>query len=191
MEYAPVKSSEPITLPFNVWTGDAGSFDPGNQRIRIRRGVTPPVDTRSEGFVFRPPDRDQAAADPALADLYAVLNPPGYVGNLHGSWDERSLIYATGGASGGPKSSVFVPFDPSLHLAGAAPYPNSKLLGMSDSQPLLQTTPPPQGKGKGKSDTMTLQPDATARSAARDLVWSESAECKGYCLRLPPSKHTV
>ncbi|KXX73856.1 hypothetical protein MMYC01_209701 [Madurella mycetomatis] len=193
----PIRSYYPSSQTFLDIVNDTASFDPSDQRIRIRGGSrrlwTPgelwqrkclpavqgqehqdtflhKIDSlyRSE-VVFWPPDRDQAAADPALADLYAVLNPPGHVGNLHGSWDERSLIYATGGASGSSKSLVFVSFDPSLYLEGAVPYPN-KLVGRSDSQPSLQTTPQPRGKDTRKSTAgwhPTSQPDATHRSGAR------------------------
>ncbi|GAB1313863.1 hypothetical protein MFIFM68171_04073 [Madurella fahalii] len=190
----PIRSYYPSSQTFIDIVDDTTSFDPNDQRIRIRGGsrrlwtpgelrqrkysptsqgpehldtVSHQIDSlyRSEGVVFWPPDGDQAGADPALADLYAVLNPPGYVGNLHGSWDERSLIYATGGMSGGPKSLVFISFDPSIHLAGATPYPSNNLLGRSASQ-----SPPLQGEDKGKDAVEwypTSQPDATARPGVR------------------------
>ncbi|KAL2172958.1 uncharacterized protein P884DRAFT_321210 [Thermothelomyces heterothallicus CBS 202.75] len=50
---------------------------------------------RSDTGLFWPPQQDPSV------DLYATLNPPGYAGNTHGSWDERSMVYATGGAAGG------------------------------------------------------------------------------------------
>lgn len=53
---------------------------------------------------------------PALDDLYAVLNPPAFLGNVKGTWDERSLVYSTG--SNGVQAIVFVSFDSGIYLRG-------------------------------------------------------------------------
>jgi hypothetical protein len=49
--------------------------------------------------------------------LYNLLNPSSYLGNVEGTADERSLVYATG-RHGKPKALVFVGFDPAIKLAG-------------------------------------------------------------------------
>ncbi|KAK4153221.1 hypothetical protein C8A00DRAFT_15550 [Chaetomidium leptoderma] len=132
---------------------DSTSFDPRDQQLRIRGGtrcLRAPGETgqwnplplldrdqnsdallrhidslyRSESGIFWPPRKDPSVTDAALANLYAILNPPGYFGSPRGSWDERSMVYATGSkAAGGLKALVFVSWDPSIHLAGTAPYP--------------------------------------------------------------------
>jgi hypothetical protein len=112
------------------------------QRIRIRAGTRLPrprskLDTRStpagaedpkqdhyqqmgtareqSGVVSWPPDDHS----PALDNLHDILNPPGYVGNVRGTWDQRSFIYSTGGgAKGSVKALVLISFDPGIHLKG-------------------------------------------------------------------------
>jgi hypothetical protein len=67
------------------------------------------------GVVSWPPDDHS----PALDNLHDILNPPGYVGNVHGTWDQRSFIYSTGGgAAGSVGALVLVSFDPGIHLKG-------------------------------------------------------------------------
>ena len=156
---------------------ESTSFDPKDQRIRIRGGSrrlwTPgeleqrerPVETQGDTFsrriddlyksetgIFWPPDQDLSAPEPALAALYALLNPPRHFGNVHGIWDERSVVYATGGSSGGAKALVFVSFDPSIYLTGAVPYPDNTLLRRPVSHSHLQTSPLNEGKGN-REDT--------------------------------------
>jgi hypothetical protein len=128
---------------------------------------------RSEYGVLWPPEQDPSAPDPALANLHAILNPPGHLGGLQGSWDERSMVYTTGTTVGGLRALVFVSWDPSIYLPGTAPYPGSSSLGRAgnwtDGNPMAVSTPPAAktaGEGKGKDiDTTerhpTLQPDAT------------------------------
>lgn len=195
----PLRSYFPSCQTFLDLVDDPTSLDPSGQRIRIRGGsrrlwtpaelqrrkCLPPArgpgkqDTffhqietlyRSESAIFWPPGENQAAADPALADLYKILNPPGHVGNVQGSWDERSLIYATGGTTGDPKALVFISFDPSIYLAGAAPYPNMTPGGLPASQPHLPTAPPHQTNSKSRDITEwypTSQPDTTHHFKAK------------------------
>jgi hypothetical protein len=93
---------------------------------------------RNETGLYWPPNQESpsVAADPALTSLYAVLNPPGYAGNPHGSWDERSMVYATGGGgvAGGLKALVFVSWDPSIYLSGTAPFPGDLGIGRAGSR---------------------------------------------------------
>jgi hypothetical protein len=179
----PIRSYHPSCQTFLDLIDDSTSFEPNDQRIRIRGGsrrrltpreleqrkCTKPAPTsdhqdtfleqiaslyQSEPVVFWPPDLNSSSTDPALADLYAILNPPGHVGNLHGSWDDRSLIYATGGKA---KALVFISWDPFIRLAGIPAYPLHTLPGTPTSptngdsasrQSYLPTIPPHQGKGK-------------------------------------------
>ncbi|KAK4038279.1 hypothetical protein C8A01DRAFT_37796 [Parachaetomium inaequale] len=129
---------------------------------------------RNETGLYWPPSQNpSSAADPALADLYAVLNPPGHVGNPHGSWDERSMVYATGGgaAAGGLKALVFVSWDPSIHLSGTAAYPGDLGVGRpggwarssSLARPAAKASAGEKGKGGDTPERhSTLQPDATS-----------------------------
>lgn len=155
----PVRTYHPSTQTFMDLVNDTTSFEPDDQRIRLRgasrRLWTPDELERRNGqemaqhlsdhdtllqrvdnlytsgsIELWPPDRqDPTVPDAALDDLYTVLNPPGHLGNPHGSWDERSLVYATGGVEGGLKALVFVSWDPTIYLAGTAPYPGAMSLG--------------------------------------------------------------
>jgi hypothetical protein len=195
----PLRSYYPSSQTFIDLVDDSPSFDVRDQRIRIRGGsrrlLTPceleerkdsPMTQRlgdqdtleqrikhlykSGTDVFWPPFQGPSAHSPALADLYAILNPPGYVGKPHGSWDERSLVYATGGTTGGLKALVFVSWDPSIFLPGTAPYPDKSFIGTSwcpaggSSGP--PSVPPYETKGKRRRDITKrhpiLQPDATS-----------------------------
>lgn len=51
-------------------------------------------------------------------EIDKVLNPPAHTGNLSGTWDDRSLLYATGGGRGGLRAIVFIGFDPGIRLRG-------------------------------------------------------------------------
>lgn len=76
-------------------------------------------------ITFWPPatgEADDTCTDPCLlAELHHVVNPPGHAGTVRGAWDERSLVYSTGGGpgrDGGMQALVFVSFDPGIHLQG-------------------------------------------------------------------------
>lgn len=154
----PVRSYHPSSQAFLDLVDDSDSFDPADQRLRIRGGSRRP---RTPGelaqlessrvargrehknalarqmedlYVSRdvctwPPEPNPCFPDPALGDLYAILNPPGHVGNVHGCWDERSMVYGVGGMHGGPQALVFVSYDPSISLDGTPPYPGDLSLG--------------------------------------------------------------
>ncbi|KAL1853111.1 hypothetical protein Daus18300_011939 [Diaporthe australafricana] len=60
-----------------------------------------------------------------LDELHRVVNPPAHEGAVRGAWDERSLVYSTGGGgpgggggSGAMQALVFVSFDPGVRLPG-------------------------------------------------------------------------
>ncbi|KAK3360246.1 hypothetical protein B0T25DRAFT_125066 [Lasiosphaeria hispida] len=122
---------------------------------------------KQEEVILWPPDLDSSVPDPALAALYDILNPPTHFGNIRGSWDERSLIYGTGGAVGGLQALVFLSFDPGIQLKGTSPYHGKPTLdapsglpfedSQTDSQPQLEASSKLSAdKGKGK-ETDTLQ----------------------------------
>jgi hypothetical protein len=202
----PIRSYYPACQTFIDLVDDSTSFDPRDQRLRLRggtRSLWAPGERRprtsqpaargerqdhetllrqiddlykSETGLFWPPEQDPSAADGGgpLADLYQVLNPPGYVGNPQGSWDERSMVYATGGNNGtvgGLKALVFVSWDPSIYLAGTAAYPGDLLASSTaDGSPRTDCLPhrPRQAEeNKGdEKDTAgrcpTARPDATS-----------------------------
>ncbi|KAL2264690.1 hypothetical protein VTJ83DRAFT_7200 [Remersonia thermophila] len=128
------------------------SFDPKDQRLCIRGGSRRPrhpgtqadrrtarreddgcdslmqhIDNlhKSRTGIFWPPKPDPFHPDPALADLYRVLNPPGHLGKPVGTWDDRSLVYSAGKSKDGLHALVFLSFDPAIHLPGTTPYPTS------------------------------------------------------------------
>ncbi|ELR04567.1 hypothetical protein VC83_03118 [Pseudogymnoascus destructans] len=49
-------------------------------------------------------------------DLHVLMNPPGYMGKVHGTFDGTGLVYSTGGE--GQKAIVLVNFDPAVYLRG-------------------------------------------------------------------------
>ena len=170
----PVSSYYPPAQTYIDLVDDSASLRVDDQRIRIRGGsrrLWTPGELEEQGGapmarrprdqdtlgqriqdlykngtdVFWPPQQDPTAHDPTLTDLYTILNPPDYLGNPHGSWDERSLVYATGGMDGGPKALVFVSWDPAIYLAGTSAYSGNPDGGSVAALSVL----PQESKGKG------------------------------------------
>jgi hypothetical protein len=56
-------------------------------------------------------------ASEAAQDLHLLMNPPNYLGNVHGTFDDTSLVYSTG-QDGQAKAIVLVNFDPTVRLHG-------------------------------------------------------------------------
>jgi len=188
----PVRSYNPACQAFIDLVDDSNSFDPAHQRLRIRGGTRRPrgpdelaargglpaaqgpedqdaflrrIDDlyKSESGLFWPPEQDPSVADPALAALYGILNPSGFLGSPCGSsWNERSMIYALGGTPGGLKSLVFVSWDPSIYLAGTAPYPGGLSLGGQPRPAANRSSRSGTGTGVDTPEKHpTLQPNAT------------------------------
>ncbi|KAI1778303.1 hypothetical protein F4818DRAFT_294929 [Hypoxylon cercidicola] len=67
---------------------------------------------------FWPPEQNPSSRSPFLDKLYEILNPPGYLGSVDASSDERSVVYATGEDANGLKVLVYISFDPAARLAG-------------------------------------------------------------------------
>ncbi|KAL2259855.1 hypothetical protein VTK26DRAFT_6326 [Humicola hyalothermophila] len=126
---------------------------------------------KSGAAVFWPPEEeDPLAPDDALADLYAVLNPPGYLGRPHGSWDERSLVYATGdhhGTNRDLKALVFVSWDPSIYLANTPPYPGNISPGARPGVAGRADVAPRAGNGRRVSN----EPPKAATAATNPTAW--------------------
>lgn len=169
-----IRSYHPSSQAFLDLVDDPPQSEPYGQRIRIRAGarLRPAIDMRhisgiaessnhhhyygeaqyeQSGVVSWPPD----TRSPALDDLHRVLNPPGYAGSVHGTWDQRSLVYATGGGEKGSlKALVLVSFDPGLYLKGCRSFDDRS--SASSSRGDMAATPREipalltPGKGKGK-----------------------------------------
>lgn len=71
-------------------------------------------------IVFWPPARHEAnevQADAcALEKLNNVVNPPSHMGNVKGTWDDRSFVYSTGNNPDGLQALVFLSFDAGVRL---------------------------------------------------------------------------
>ncbi|KAI0386612.1 hypothetical protein F5Y04DRAFT_241879 [Hypomontagnella monticulosa] len=72
----------------------------------------------SNEIYFWPPEPDPLKPGSFLDKIYGILNPPGYVGSITASSDERSMIYATGEDTNGLKILVYISFDPAARLSG-------------------------------------------------------------------------
>ncbi|KAH8687680.1 hypothetical protein BGZ60DRAFT_522329 [Tricladium varicosporioides] len=68
---------------------------------------------------FWPPaqDPDPNKRDTDIDEVYKLLNPDKHLGYVHGTSDDRSLVYATG-PPGQPQALIFVGFDASIQLHG-------------------------------------------------------------------------
>ena len=183
-----IRSYHPASQAFLDLVDDPDESGPyGQQRIRIRAGTRLPraqstlhmhymssgtenpghppqtqrhIDDAHEqsGVVSWPPDCRSSEFD----NIQNVLSPPGYTGNVQGTWDHRSLVYATGGgggANGSVKTLVLVSFDPSIYLKGARSFEESGGatsckgdLGtrLRDIQDMLA---PSHGRGREKEET--------------------------------------
>ncbi|KAK3501769.1 hypothetical protein B0T13DRAFT_446858 [Neurospora crassa] len=160
----PILSYHPSCQTFLDLVDDPSPSNPGKQRIRIRGGTrhrrrpeeiddwsrcskakssSSVAETHFEEVykmykheepISWPPNQDLESPNPALAQLYEILSPPNYMGEITGDWDERSFVYAAG-ASGGSKQKalVFISFDPSISLAGTLPYPGPMVFGRPQS----------------------------------------------------------
>ncbi|KAK3933464.1 hypothetical protein QBC46DRAFT_434987 [Diplogelasinospora grovesii] len=123
-----------------------------------------------------PPEKDPARPDPALDELYTLLSPPTHRGNVHGTWDDRCLVYATGGTSGSLKAIILVSFDPSIHLVGAKPYSGNcdhrTSTQLCPTNPESNTEQSYKDKGKGKEndgECPTSEPYATRHAETKAM----------------------
>jgi hypothetical protein len=112
----------------------------GRQRLRLRadsRTLGPPLQDRIGGWTrppfdlslalermfivppvtYWPPAQNPDYPDEALDKIYKLLNPPSHLGNVEGTFDERSLVYTTGSRDK-PQAIIFLSFDPAIRLEG-------------------------------------------------------------------------
>lgn len=114
----------------------------GRQRLRLRAGsrkLGPPLVDEAgllcepsedlhtavgqlyedKGISFWPwaPTSERPITEMELDELYNLLNPRKFLGNVQGTSDERSLIYVTGD-KGSPQALIFVGFDAGVNLKG-------------------------------------------------------------------------
>jgi len=165
---------------------DPSPTDPNAQRLRIRTGTRrerPLSDSkagaaardppgggqlyplrdiealyRSSEIKFWPPDQDRGRPDPVLDELNLVLNPPSHQGNVSGTWDDRSLVYATGGGSDDLRALVFISFDAAIHLRGV----KRARGGAARHEAPADTPPEPKGKERAASPWALDSPPAVA-----------------------------
>ncbi|KAK3350756.1 hypothetical protein B0H65DRAFT_98090 [Neurospora tetraspora] len=132
---------------------------------------------KHEEPVSWPPDHDPKSPNPALAQLYEILSPPNYAGEITGDWDERSFVYAAGASCGSKeKALVFISFDPSISLAGTLPYPGPMMFGRPQS---VDTTGP----------TTTVSDNSTAHQSHGDGV--RRGRQLGRARQTPRGRQTV
>lgn len=140
-----IRSYHPFPQAFVDLVNDPHASEPNTQRIRVRAGsrrlriegerqgrLRAAMQRYGDSYTLRQEIEDLyehmeveywPKDCPEHDDLHWVLNPPGYAGNVHGEWDERSLIYATGGTlDGGLKALVLISFDPGIYLKGVGPF---------------------------------------------------------------------
>lgn len=105
-------------------------------------------------------DPDPSQRDENWEEVYRLLNPPSHLGEVRGTSDERSLIYATGGF-GKPQALIFVSFDPATKLEGlkrwgGLPQPRPrKVQNIGSCQKGLGEGPHIDGRAAGVGDAMT------------------------------------
>ncbi|KAK7937591.1 uncharacterized protein PG986_014459 [Apiospora aurea] len=66
--------------------------------------------------IMWPEEPENPCSDPALERISRIMNPKDHQGNIEAVNDERSIIYATGGASNSLKVLVWMSFDPAAKL---------------------------------------------------------------------------
>lgn len=167
-----IRSYHPASQAFLDLVDDPRESEPGNQRIRIRAGTRLPraSSSRQSEVVSWPPDGCSSGLD----ELYRVLNPPGYTGDVHGTWDQRSLVYATGGGTkGGVKALVLASFDPSIYLKGTMSFDDRSTAspGKLDLGTALRVAQdvfaPDRGKGEGEQETLVSRQHHTLGDEAK------------------------
>ncbi len=178
---------------------DPSTTNPNDQRVRIRVGTrNPPFASEQRGAPHRPQDRggldgtnqvaiwppeqDANQHDPRFDELYSVLNPPSHWGDLEGTWDERSLLYATGsGDADLSKALVFISFDPSTRLLGSRSWREAAAASSVPEEPPRPPSPEPgetapQGGPAGDQDNK----GDTSKSAAGHGQHSSTEAAGGH-----------
>lgn len=130
---------------------------------------------KHEEPVIWPPAQEPKSPNPALAELYEILSPPNYAGEITGDWDERSFVYAAGASGGGKeKALVFISFDPSISLAGTLPYPDSMVFGRPQS---VDTTSPTTTDSMAAQRHISAGRNAPAKATQMQSIETHAAWC--------------
>lgn len=79
-------------------------------------------DKGKNNVIFWPSAKDEEESPQYYEELNRLLNPPTHLGNVRGTCDERSLVYATGANEDGIQVLIFVSFDPAIYLPGIREY---------------------------------------------------------------------
>lgn len=132
--------------------------------------IAPPV-------TFWPGAQDPTLANESLDDIYRLMNPPAFLGNVQGTADERSLIYVTGNEEA-PKAVIFINFDPAIRLAGLKKWKGTMRPGSAyvDVEEQGRTVVPDQTRS---SVDTSRKGTNVATSSARLSVLNTSRESNG------------
>ena len=76
-------------------------------------------------------------------DLHMLMNPSDSLGNVHGIFDETSLVYSTG-QDGQSKAIVLVNFDPRVHLQGLKKWNHGRTNALGTENAAHATSRPPE-----------------------------------------------
>lgn len=88
-------------------------------------------DAGANEIIFWPPKPEGPDAG-ALNLLGTLMNPPSHMGNVQGTWDERSFVYSTGSNANGVQAVVFLGFDPAIKLQGIQEWGSNYEAGWCD-----------------------------------------------------------
>lgn len=102
--------------------------------------------------------------DPAVRQLYELLNPPTHPGRVTGTFDETSLVYSIG-KEGTFKALVFVNFDPSLRIPGLKYWKDVQKHAATPNQDTQRAMPTPKGKrvlGDSQPEIIDISSDESA-----------------------------
>lgn len=125
---------------------------------------------RAREISFWPPEQDVCEmADPRMAELSTLMNPPGFSGCVEATGDERSLIYATGG-KGEPMALIFVSFDPSIKLMGLRKWHEA---GRNDQGGAFQDSLCGSGSSNGNDTTHSKDEE---KERHEEMAWQEQRQ---------------
>ncbi|KAI0836078.1 hypothetical protein F5Y06DRAFT_305416 [Hypoxylon sp. FL0890] len=100
-------------IPFS-FSGSVGGLNHDTSKVNEENGRP----HQPNEISFWPPGQKPSNRSPFLDKIYEILNPPGYLGSVDASSDERSLVYTVSEDANGLKVLVYVSFDPAARLAG-------------------------------------------------------------------------
>jgi len=136
---------------------------------------------------YWPPKQEVWGENENLDALYTLLNPPSHLGNVEGTMDERSLVYATGGHDA-PQALIFIGFDPAMRLEGLQPWKRRTVDGPHAAAGVGEMVDVDEregrvsidrkGKGKEREQCVQVQDVSVGRNMVGgegDWLWTEKA----------------